>query len=166
MKTEETMIKMISRAEGNLHDIEHFLKVWGYARTISKAEELSSFRQEVVETAAIVHDISCPYCRRKYGSAPWDKQEAESAALLAEFFQGEDMAGDVKNRVVYLVSHYHTPALIDDVDFQILIEADYLVNASEHGFSKEKIKEFGNAWFRTETGRKLLQTMFLSGDES
>lgn len=166
MKTEETMIKMISQAEGNLHDIEHFLKVWGYARTIGNAEGLDSFRQEVLETAAIVHDISCPYCRRKYGSAPWDKQEAESAALLAEFFQDEDISEDVKNRVVYLVSHHHTPSLIDDVDFQILIEADYLVNASEHGFSRNKIREFGEAWFRTVAGRKLLQTIFLNGQDS
>ena len=39
------------------------------------------------------------------------------------------------NRVAYLVGHHHSPEQIDGIDYQILIEADYIVNASESGYS-------------------------------
>ena len=40
MKVSEAITKMISFSEGNQHDICHFLKVWGFARTIGEAESL------------------------------------------------------------------------------------------------------------------------------
>lgn len=42
-------------------------------------------------------------------------------------------------RVAYLVGHHHSPAQIDGIDYQILIEADYIVNASESGYSQQAI---------------------------
>ena len=41
------------------------------------------------------------------------------------------------NRVAYLVEHHHSPDQIDGIDYQILIEADYIVNASENGRSQQ-----------------------------
>ena len=41
------------------------------------------------------------------------------------------------NRVTYLVGHHHSPEQIDGIDYQILIEADYIVNASENGRSQQ-----------------------------
>ena len=41
------------------------------------------------------------------------------------------------NRVAYLVGHHHSPEQIDGINYQILIEADYIVNASESGYSQQ-----------------------------
>ena len=41
------------------------------------------------------------------------------------------------NRVAYLVGHHHSPEQIDGIDYQILIEADYIVNASESGYGQQ-----------------------------
>lgn len=38
VKVSEAITKMISLSEGNQHDICHFLKVWGFSRTIGEAE--------------------------------------------------------------------------------------------------------------------------------
>lgn len=59
--------KMIDFYDGNLHDIDHFLKVWSYAKPIGEQESIDSETQRVLEVAAVVHDIACPLCRRKYG---------------------------------------------------------------------------------------------------
>ena len=59
--------KMIDFYQGNQHDINHFLKVWSYARNIGQMEGLDDHTQEVLELTAVVHDISCPLCRKKYG---------------------------------------------------------------------------------------------------
>ena len=38
---EAITLKMIQHSQGNRHDIQHFLKVWAYARTIGFAEKLN-----------------------------------------------------------------------------------------------------------------------------
>ena len=55
--------KMIDFYQGSQHDINHFLKVWSYARNIGQMEGLDDHTQEVLELTAVVHDISCPLCR-------------------------------------------------------------------------------------------------------
>ena len=44
---------------------------------------------------------------------------------------------DVIERVSYLVGHHHTYTDIDGMDYQILVEADFLVNILEDGLAKE-----------------------------
>lgn len=74
MKDEKSKItavaieKMIDFYQGNLRDIEHFLKVWAYAKTIGEQESVDENTQGILELAAVVHDISCPLCREKYGN--------------------------------------------------------------------------------------------------
>ena len=70
--------KMIEFYHGNRHDIAHFLKVWALAKTIGELEGLDGHTQEVLELAAVVHDIACPLCREKYGDTNGKHQELES----------------------------------------------------------------------------------------
>ena len=64
---------MIAFYRGDLHDINHFLKVWTFARIIGEQEQLDPHTQLLLELTAIVHDIACPLCRQKYGSADGKK---------------------------------------------------------------------------------------------
>ncbi len=40
IKVSDAIIKMVTSGGGNEHDLNHFLKVWGFARTIGEAEGL------------------------------------------------------------------------------------------------------------------------------
>ena len=62
---------------------------------------------------------------------------------------------------MYLVAHHHTPEGADGPDYQILLEADYLVNADESGWSREAVRHARESLFRTETGRALLDAIYL-----
>ena len=86
MLTASVMEKMIAYSKGNLHDIDHFLKVWALAKTIGEQEGLDAHTQELLELAAIVHDIACPLCREKYGDTNGEHQERESPPLVERFF--------------------------------------------------------------------------------
>ena len=152
--------KMIGLSDGNVEDINHFMKVWGYARTIGKMARLEMRSQYILEAAAVVHDISCPLCREKYGSTGGKHQEQESEPLVRAFFAGTDVDAEVVERIVYLVTHHHSPDAVDGLDYQILIEADYLVNADEMGFSAENIRNFRERFFRTRTGTDLLNMIY------
>ena len=59
--------KMIEISQGNLHDIEHFLKVHAYARLIGQLEQLEPNRQFTLAAAALLHAIACPLCRQTSG---------------------------------------------------------------------------------------------------
>lgn len=154
------MCRMIEYAQGNRHDIDHFLKVYAYAATIAQCEGLSPRERETVEIAAIVHDIACPLCREKYGNTNGKYQEREGTVLAEEFLSATDLPQAVKERVVYLVGHHHTLTGIDGIDYQILIEADYLVNASEMNHSESQIQSALQTVFKTKTGTALLQAVY------
>jgi len=160
MTSAEILQKMIHDSKGTLHDIAHLLKVYAYARTIGELEGLDETTQKAVETAAIIHDIAIPLCRVKYGNASGHYQEIESEPLVRAFLAGCGLPAEMVERVVYLVSHHHSPNLIDGIDFQILIEADYLVNADESAYPAESIRTVRDTIFKTTAGKKLLQDIY------
>ena len=160
MTISRILVKMIDSA-GNRKDINHLMKVHSYARIIGKGEGLSEELQKITEIAAIVHDIACPLCREKYGNTSGKHQEEESAPLVAEFFK-DVPAGELDvERITWLVTHHHTYTNVEGMDYQILLEADFLVNAGESEYSKQAIENFCRKVFRTEAGTHLLKSMFL-----
>ncbi|NME82062.1 HD domain-containing protein [Clostridium sp. SM-530-WT-3G] len=160
MTVAEVTKKMIEYSNGNLHDINHFMKVYGYAKTISECENVDADTKEILEVAALLHDIACPLCREKYGNTNGKYQEEEGKILTAEFLKDTGYSEEFINRVVYLVGHHHTLTDIKGEDYQILIEADYLVNADESNYSKENIKNMLEKVFKTSTGISLLKSMY------
>ncbi|MBF0579482.1 HD domain-containing protein [Erysipelotrichaceae bacterium RD49] len=161
MNVSKVMKKMIDYSQGNHHDINHFMKVHGFAQTIAKEENCTPQEQEIIEAAAIIHDIACPLCRVKYGNTNGKHQEEEGIILAKEFLADLDLAPEAKDRIVYLVGHHHTLTEIDGIDYQILIEADYLVNADESGYSCENIQNMHDQVFKTKTGKELLESIYL-----
>ena len=109
--------------------------------------------------AAILHDIACPLCREKYGSTAKEYQEPEGAILAAEFLGDSGYPQALIDRVVYLVGHHHTLDQINGMDYQILVEADYLVNAGK-GYESDKIRYAMEHVFKTKTGIGLLRSMY------
>ena len=157
--------KMLAFSEGNLHDINHLLKVYAYAHLIGDAEGLPEETARVLEAAALVHDIACPLCREKYGNTNGKYQELEGGPLARTLLQGTGLSDAEIERVTFLVAHHHSPQSVDGPDYQILLEADYLVNADEGGYSKENVRHTLDSLFRTETGKRYLRSIYLR-DES
>ena len=157
--------KMIAYYEGDQRSISHFMRVWGYARTIGELEQLDAHTQEVLELAAVVHDIACPICIKKYGDACGKNQEKESAPLVAEFFAQLPVAPADVERISWLVCHHHTYTDVDGIDHRILLEADYLVNAGSRETPKEAIEKAREVFYRTAAGTRLLESIYLNHRE-
>ncbi len=160
MNVSEIAAKMIEYSNGNLHDINHFMKVYAYAKTIGECECLDSKTQAVLESAAIMHDIACPLCREKYGNTNGRYQEIEGEILAGDFLKNSGFPDEFIERVIFLIGHHHTLKDIQGMDYQILIEADYLVNADESNYSEENICNAMEKIFKTETGISLLKSMY------
>lgn len=159
MNVSEIMQKMIRTSDGDHRDVNHFMKVYAYAKMIAECEQVSPAEQKTVEIAAVVHDIACPLCRVKYGNTNGKLQEKEGMILTREFLQDAGLPEEMKERIVYLVGHHHTPENVDGIDYQILLEADYLVNAEESGCSEANIQNTMEHMFRTSAGTGLLKAL-------
>lgn len=146
--------------------IQHFLKVYEFASYIGHMERLPEKTQRIVETAAIVHDIGIKPSMEKYGSADGKYQEKEGPARAEELLRHLGYAKDVTERVSFLVGHHHTYSNIEGSDYQILVEADFLVNLYEDGCTKEAVQKAYDNIFRTDTGKKLCRTMYGAEDTS
>ncbi|WP_312940725.1 HD domain-containing protein [Oscillibacter sp.] len=160
MTVSEVATKMIKYSNGNLHDINHFMKVYAYAKTIGESEHLDNNTQAVLEIAAIIHDIACPLCREKYGNTNGKYQEIEGAILAKEFLKDSGFSNEFFERVVFLVGHHHTLKDIEGLDYQILIEADYIVNADESNYLEANIRNVMEHIFRTQAGILLLKSIY------
>ena len=157
----EIMLKMIEFSEGNIHDIDHFIRVWNFARIIGKYEMISEEEQFILEIAALTHDIACPLCRIKYGNTNGKYQETEGILLVDKFLSEFSLTTDINERIKYLVGHHHTFKNINTIELQILIEADYIANASENNYSTVNINNFIEKICKTKTGERLLRQIFL-----
>ena len=160
MTISQIINKMIVFSEGNIHDIDHFIRVWTYAKTIAELEQLDGETQYILEVAAITHDIACPLCREKYGNTNGKYQEEEGVPMVEAFLNDAGLSVYQMERIKYLVGHHHTLSGIDGIDYQILVEADYIANASENGYARKNIDSFLNQIVKTTTGKQLIKSMF------
>lgn len=160
MTIAEIMEKMIAYSNGDRHDIDHLVRVWTFARTIAEGEGLDAQTQFILEAAAITHDIACPLCREKYGYTNGKYQEREGAPMVRRFFADSDLCAEDIERIAWLVEHHHSFTSIDGTDHQILLEADFLANAAENGYSLKKRQFFEERFLKTDSGARLLHALF------
>ncbi|MEA5069260.1 MAG: HD domain-containing protein, partial [Christensenellaceae bacterium] len=132
--------KMIDFYGGDLHNVNHSLKVYAFAKAIGASERLDAETQQVLEFAAIAHDIARPLCQKKYGNTDAKHQEEEGIPLARQFMAELSAPDPVAERVAWLVGHHHTYDDVRDIDHQILLEADFLVNADEAAMPEAAIR--------------------------
>ena len=120
--------EMIRLYSGDPKRIQHFCKVHSYAKLIAEMEHVDASTLFILEAAALTHDIGIHLCEEKYGSSNGKLQEKEGPAIAEKLLKELQFEEKVIERVKYLIAHHHTYDAIDGIDYQILVEADFLVN--------------------------------------
>lgn len=146
--------------------IQHFAKVHSFARLIGAGEGLDEETMFLLETEALLHDIGIIPARKAFGSGSGKFQEKVSDPLVREMLSSLGFDPAVVERAAFVVSHHHTYTDIDGPDYQILVEADFLVNLFEENEPRAAVETAGRKIFKTETGKKLLEAMFLAPQQS
>ncbi|MCR4436564.1 MAG: HD domain-containing protein [Clostridiales bacterium] len=152
--------KMIDYFDGDVKRINHALKVYGFAKSIGELENMPEEKLKILETAAILHDIGIKESERKYSSSAGKYQEMEGPPIARDILQEFELSEEFLDRVSYLIGNHHTYSKIDAIDFQILAEADLLVNIFEDSMDKEQIKTIRQKYFKTNTGLCYLDGMY------
>ena len=152
---------MIRFDAGDPDLIQHFTKVHSYAGLIAESEGMEASAREVLEAAALVHDIAIPLCNQKYGAHPGPLQEKEGPPLARRLLTETGGFTEAEiGRICALVGEHHTLDPIDGLDHQILLEADFIVNSFENGHQKETLYHTWRHVFATKTGKEIFGVMF------
>ena len=153
-------LAMIELYRGDAKRIQHFCKVHSYAKLIAETENVNKECLFIIEAAALTHDIGIHSCEEKYGNCNGKLQEKEGPAIADKMLKELGFDQDVSDRVQYLIAHHHTYNNIDEIDYQILVEADFLVNIMEDGLSKEAALKAYESIFKTTCGKMICREMF------
>lgn len=154
------LFEMMEFDKGDPARTQHLMKVYEYAHLIGVGENIAKGEARILEAAAILHDIGILPCERKYGYCNGKLQEEEGPVFAKEILERNGYSKEETDRICYLIGHHHTYTDVDGIDYRILIEADFLVNAFEEFSSKEAILKMKEKIFRTKSGKRLLEQNF------
>lgn len=160
-KTSDIINEMISYYAKDPRRVNHFLKVFSFAKSIGELEKLDEDTQDILEVAAIMHDIGIKISEEKYNSSAGNYQEIEGPPVAREMLSRFSFDKEFIDRVCYLIGHHHTYSKIDGIDYQILIEADFLVNIYEDGIKTTQIESIKDKYFKTKVGIEFLTNLYL-----
>jgi len=152
--------EMLAYYSGDPKSIQHFLKVEAFCEMIAEGQQIDNTTALVVSILGYVHDIGIKLAEQKFHSSAGIYQEklGEEPARTLIVRLGFDK--DIANRVAYVVRHHHTYINIDNIEYQILVEADFLVNSFENNLKTEDIISFRDKVFKTTTGIFLINQMY------
>ena len=152
---DEIILDMINYNQQDTKRINHALKVHSYSRIIGKKENLSSDALVVLEIAAVLHDIGIKVCERKYNSTNGFLQQIEGPIVADAVLDNYEINDEMRQRILFLIAHHHTFKNVDDIDHQILLEADLIVNAQEEYITKYAFWNAVDKLFVTQSGKEI-----------
>lgn len=160
-KLDKLFLEMIQFDTGCAERIQHFTKVHSFARLIGIGENLNLNALELLEAVAYVHDIGIRISEEKYGTSNGKLQEelgpTEAKKILISVGYTDEK---FISKTCYIVGHHHTYSNIDSIEYQILVEADFLVNLYERNSGKKEIDSVRKKIIKTKTGCKIFDLMF------
>ncbi len=148
----------------DLKRIHHALKVARYAEQIMKIEGGNPL---VILGAAYLHDIGAHRVDTKHKEGEGDyyrHQEVEGVPIAREILERLDIKEEDREKICDMIGHHHHPREEETLNFQILYEADWLVNMEEKGLSQDRkeVQAIIEKYFRTEAGRQLAEKLYLN----
>lgn len=146
---------------GDPKRIQHFIKVHAFAKLIAESEGIDAHVRFVLEAAAYLHDIGIHKAEDLLGDCGGKNQEKLGPGEAAPILERCGFTEVDAQRVRFLIAHHHTYTGIDGADWQILLEADMLVNLYEDGLGEHAARSALERVFKTETGKQLCRQMFL-----
>ena len=155
------MSAMIACFGHDVRRINHALKVHAFAELIACREVDDPWTHEIVGIAALLHDIGIHEAEKKYNSPAGNFQEIEGPPIARKILSDLMVPEKSIDRVCFIIGNHHSYTKIDGIDFQILVEADLLVNSYEDEMKQDVVESVGEKVFRTETGKSLLKSMYL-----
>ena len=121
----------------------------------------------VVIAAALLHDIGIHEAEGKYGSVSGKYQELEGPPIARKILTELGSEQSQIEEICEIIAHHHTPGKVLSNNFNILYDADWLVNLGDEFDieDKELVSSIINRVFLTKSGRLIAHQLYLSTQE-
>jgi HD superfamily phosphodiesterase len=156
---DKALYEMACYFGGDTKRICHAFKVYGAACAIASGAQFNQSDRLTLGLAAVLHDIGIRESERKYNSSAAKYQQSEGPPVAREILERLDCDSATIDRVCYLIAHHHTYGAIDGEDFQILIEADFIVNIQEGEFDAKEAAVIREKYFKTDEGKRIVNLL-------
>ncbi len=141
----------------DLKRINHANRVVRFAEEILRGE---GGDPAVVIAASYLHDIGIHEAERKYNSTAGNYQEREGPPIARDILKRLGVDKETIDEVCNLIAYHHRPGHIETLNFQILWEADSLVNLEEATDREpNQVKKMIEGTFKTSTGKSLAKAL-------
>lgn len=159
----EVLKDMIEYFGNDVRRINHAIKVYTIAKNMGEMEKVAEENLLIIEIASILHDIGIKISEEKYNSSIGKYQEIEGPLVAKNILKKYNLKDETLERILFLIGNHHSYSKIDNIDFQILIEADFLINIYEDKLLKENVMSIKEKYFKTKTGKSYIENMYLDG---
>ncbi|MFC1987790.1 HD domain-containing protein [Chloroflexota bacterium] len=159
--TKAMLIKAIEACfQGDTRRINHAHKVTEFAEELLKRE---GGDYPVVVGAAVLHDIGIHQAEKKYGSTAGKYQEKEGPPIARQILTRLGFEQNQIEEICEIIAHHHSPGKITSGNFNILYDADWLVNLrDEYDIQdKNKLNKIIGKVFLTQSGKTLAREIYL-----
>jgi HD superfamily phosphodiesterase len=146
--------------EGDVKRINHARRVAEYAEELLKRE---GGDYSIVVGASVLHDIGIRQAEKKYGSTIGRYQEKEGPPIARSILTGLGFERSQVEETCAIIAHHHSPGRINTRNFNILYDADWLVNLREEYDirHRNKLASIIERVFRTQRGQALAREIYL-----
>lgn len=159
-KLDNLFLEMTDYYNGDPKRIFHFSKVHSLASLIANCEGLDNKSRLIIEAAALVHDIGIKPAEEKFGSCGGELQQKEGPYPAWQMLEKLGFPTDVISRVCFIVAHHHTYENVEGLDWRIILEADFLVNAFEDDLSNQAIESGAKKILHTQTAKDIFKKIY------
>jgi hypothetical protein len=154
--------KLIEYFGTDVRRINHAMKVAAFAKSIGENEGLDQTELFILEACGYLHDVGIKKGEEVYQSAAGPYQEEFGPDIVRELLNDTDIRPNILDRICYIIGNHHSYQKINGIDFQILVEADFIVNAYEDEMNESNIRTVYERIFKTKTGRMYLEKMYFA----
>ena len=139
--------------------IDHAKRVLRFAEELLDEERAD---WHIVIPASILHDVGIKAAEEKYGSFDGKLQEQEGPPIVRKMLLKLGLKMEIIDEICGIVAHHHSPGVVDTLNFEVLYDADLLVNLSEkkRTSTPEEISSLIDRSFLTGTGKKIARREF------
>ncbi len=143
-------------------------------KRIKHARKVTAFVGQLLEpgndydvciAAGVLHDIGIHEAERKHGSNSGKYQEMEGPGVARPILERLGFPQSQMEEICDIIAHHHSPGKVKTLNFQVLYEADWLVNLKDDfGLEDQtKLARIIQKVFQTPRGKALARQIYLPG---
>ena len=155
--------KMMYFNQNDPKRIQHFIKVHRLHNSLGERNIWTPIRSSLPNVRHWFTISAFGQQRKNMATARENCRNRKAPRMPAECWRTYPWMRRTLNGSCYLVAHHHTYTDMDGIDYQILVEADFLVNFYEDGLSTEAIQSAMEKIFRTDAGKALCRISYMKG---